>query len=218
MPDFRSRNRFAGQAATATIRHAAQAATAASSRGAQKHHKRHSAPHAEEPMVCMTHRWRGESAANPSLKPKFPVSRENTGNFIDSGLGSASTAAKNDIKPESYGQIPYASEQGIFCGVTGNLNRRSGKFHALIRESRSRPLLGRPIRSSRDLERCQEAKEDAARCSRRRIRSLGRSRLGLGAPVCGNRSPSARRRARHPGLRAGRRGSRRARPDAPSSK
>ena len=27
---------------------------------------RRSAPHAEEPMVCMTHRWRGESRANSS--------------------------------------------------------------------------------------------------------------------------------------------------------
>jgi hypothetical protein len=59
---------------------------------------------------------------------KFPVSRENTGNFIDSRLRSASTAAKKGIKPEPYGPIPYASEQGIFCGLAGNLNRRSGKF------------------------------------------------------------------------------------------
>ena len=73
--------------------------------------------------------WRGESAANSSLKrPKFPVSRENTGNFIDSRLGSASTAAKKRIKPELYGPIPYAPEQGIFCGLAGNLNRQSGKF------------------------------------------------------------------------------------------
>ena len=27
-----------------------------------------------------------------------------------------------------YGTIPYASEQGIFCGLAGNSNRRSGKF------------------------------------------------------------------------------------------
>ena len=74
-----------------------------------------------------TLRWRGESGANSSLKrPKFPASRENTGNFIDSRLGSASTAAKKRIKPESYGPIPCAREQGIFCGLAGNLNRQSG--------------------------------------------------------------------------------------------
>src|SRR6516225_2626095 len=38
---------------------------------------------AEGPKVSLALRWRGESAANSSLKrPKFPVSRENTGNFI----------------------------------------------------------------------------------------------------------------------------------------
>ena len=40
----------------------------------------------------------------------------------------ASTAAKKGIKSERYEPIPYASEQGIFCGLAGNLNRRSGKF------------------------------------------------------------------------------------------
>jgi hypothetical protein len=35
----------------------------------------------------LTPRWRGESAANSSLKmPKFPASRENTGNFVRLGL------------------------------------------------------------------------------------------------------------------------------------
>src|SRR5262249_47962019 len=79
--------------------------------------------------VRLTHRWRGESAANSSLKrPKFPASRENTGNFIDSRLGSASTAAKKLIKREPYEPIPCAPEQGIFCGLAGN-------FKSTIRES-----------------------------------------------------------------------------------
>jgi hypothetical protein len=46
--------------------------------------------------------------------------RPNTGNFIESGLGGASTAAKRGVKSEPYETIPYASEQGIFCGLTGN--------------------------------------------------------------------------------------------------
>jgi hypothetical protein len=64
----------------------------------------------EESGSQATRRWRGESAANSSLKmPKFPASRENTGNFIDSGLGGASEAANKGMKSVSYGPIPYAS-------------------------------------------------------------------------------------------------------------
>src|SRR5262249_52769867 len=81
---------------------------------------RESGPEKEPPEVRLTRPWRGESAANSSLKrPKFPASRENTGNFIDSRLGSASTAAKKRIKPERYGPIPYATEQGINLTVSG---------------------------------------------------------------------------------------------------
>jgi hypothetical protein len=61
-------------------------------------------------MVCMTLRWRGESAANSSLKlPNSLLAGKNTGNFIDSGLGGASDAAKKGMKSVSYGPIPYAS-------------------------------------------------------------------------------------------------------------
>ena len=65
----------------------------------------------EEVGLATTLRWRGESAANSSLKmPKFPLlAGENTGNFIDSGLGGASEAAKKGMKSVSYGPIPYAS-------------------------------------------------------------------------------------------------------------
>ena len=100
-------------------------------------------------------------SSEPVSEAKFPASREFTGNFIESGLRGASTAAKTRVKPDPYGPIPYASEQGIFYGLAGNLNRRSGKFPpssgnpALVR------YLGhfdcRPIRSTdplpRDLDR-----------------------------------------------------------------
>jgi hypothetical protein len=59
---------------------------------------------------------------------KFPVSRENTGNFINLGLGNPSTSTKRGVKSVSYKPIPYASEQGIFCGPTGNQIELSGKF------------------------------------------------------------------------------------------
>src|ERR1700674_103773 len=51
----------------------------------------------------------GVSCELVSENAKFPASRENTGNFIDSGLGGASEAAKKDMKSVSYGPIPYAS-------------------------------------------------------------------------------------------------------------
>jgi hypothetical protein len=58
----------------------------------------------------------------------FPASREDTGNFVESGLSGASTIAKKAVISVPYGLIPYASEQGIFCGLAGNLIERSGKF------------------------------------------------------------------------------------------
>jgi hypothetical protein len=51
----------------------------------------------------------GVSCELVSKIAKFPASREFTGNFIDSGLGGASEAAKKGMKSVSYGPIPYAS-------------------------------------------------------------------------------------------------------------
>jgi len=42
------------------------------------------------------------------------------GNLIDSGLGGTSMVAKTIIRSVTYGPIPYASEQGIFCALAGN--------------------------------------------------------------------------------------------------
>src|ERR1700738_160609 len=70
---------------------------------------------------------------------------------------------KKGIKSGRYEPIPYASEQGIFCGLAGNLNRRSGKFPlrsgnpALVRylgpTGPTNPIL------PRDLERLPGSKE-----------------------------------------------------------
>jgi hypothetical protein len=51
----------------------------------------------------------GVSCELVSENAKFPASREFTGNFLDSGLGGASEAAKKSMKSVSYGPIPYAS-------------------------------------------------------------------------------------------------------------
>ena len=52
-------------------------------------------------------------SSEPVSVSKFPVSRENTGNFIDSELSGASTRVKKAINSVAYEPIPYASEQGI---------------------------------------------------------------------------------------------------------
>ena len=83
--------------------------------------RRKSGPH-------RTHRWRGQSRANLSLNPNFPASRENAGNFVDSGVNGASKAAKTAAKSVCYEPIPDASEQGIFGARAGNLIGRSGNF------------------------------------------------------------------------------------------
>jgi hypothetical protein len=120
-------------------------------------------------MCRLTRRWRRQSRANSSLSRNSLASREFTGNFIDSGLRGASMAAKKGIKSERYEPIPYASEQGIFCGLAGNLNQRSGKFL---------PSSGNPLSSAiwtdqsdppeRSPTLPRRPKRDAARCSRSR--------------------------------------------------
>ena len=43
-----------------------------------------------------------------------------TGKFIDSGPAARQRWPKMGIESEPYGQIPYASEQGIFCRLAEN--------------------------------------------------------------------------------------------------
>jgi hypothetical protein len=93
-----------------------------------------------EPSSHVTRRWRRQSRANPSLEPKFPASRENTGNFIHFGLGAHQRQAKRGAEPGTYRPIPYASEQGIFCAPCRELKRAIREISTVIRESRSRPL------------------------------------------------------------------------------
>jgi hypothetical protein len=47
---------------------------------------------------------------------------------VESGLRGTSKAAKKGATSVPYEPIPYAFEQGIFCDLAGNSNRRSGKF------------------------------------------------------------------------------------------
>ena len=68
------------------------------------------------------------------------------GNFIDSALRGASTAANKGIKSGRYEPIPYASEQGIFCGLAGNLNKSAGRRNRLARHSFDNPSGGKGVR------------------------------------------------------------------------
>jgi hypothetical protein len=52
----------------------------------------------------------------------------NTGNFIDSGLGGPSEAAKKGMKSVSYGPIPYASNREFFAALQGIKSGDQGSF------------------------------------------------------------------------------------------
>src|SRR4029077_18874488 len=55
-----------------------------------------------------------------SEAPKFPASRENTGNFINFGPGRPNLPSKQQSQSMAYEQIPYATEQGIKWSVSRN--------------------------------------------------------------------------------------------------
>ena len=74
----------------------------------------------EESGSQWTPRWRGQSRANSSLKPKFPASWENTGNFVRLGPRVRLLSWNRGTNSMIYNPIPYASEQGIYFGLAGN--------------------------------------------------------------------------------------------------
>jgi hypothetical protein len=106
--------------------------------------------------------WRRQSRANPSLKPKFPASRERTGNFIDSGLGRV-----NSRKNEHHINILRANSlrirTGNFVRPCREFKSASREISARISEFRSRPLFW-PTNSGSPREISNVAdKEKAAR-------------------------------------------------------
>jgi hypothetical protein len=70
---------------------------------------------------------------------QFPASREFTGNFIESGLGSASTAAKKALNQNLTGQFPTHPNREFFTACR-EFKSAIREISALIRESRSRPI------------------------------------------------------------------------------
>jgi hypothetical protein len=79
--------------------------------------------------------WRGQSRANPSLKPKFPASRENAGNFIDSGLRGVSMVAKTRRQISNLRVNSLRIGTGNFLRPCRELNQAIREISALIRET-----------------------------------------------------------------------------------
>jgi hypothetical protein len=55
------------------------------------------------------------------LQPKFPDNREFNREFFDFGPFWAILAPNRRANSDGYNKIPYAAEQGIFSGGTGNV-------------------------------------------------------------------------------------------------
>jgi hypothetical protein len=63
-----------------------------------------------------------------SESPKFPASREKTGNFHRLALRSRQITPNIGANPKTYEEIPYASEQGIFAAEQGIKSADQGIF------------------------------------------------------------------------------------------
>ena len=61
----------------------------------------------------------GCSLGKPVSTPKFPINRENTGKFCDSGAGLASVRAKDPGAAVVSLQIPCGDYQGKITGYQG---------------------------------------------------------------------------------------------------
>jgi len=65
-----------------------------------------------------------------SAGANFPASWENTGKFIDSGLGRPNFPPKSRVGSEPYSQIPYVAEQGNIVPEQGIKSAHQGSFHS----------------------------------------------------------------------------------------
>ena len=77
------------------------------------------------------------SRSRTRLQRKFPANREKNREFHQIRSRDAIFNANTRAKSETCREIPYATEQGIFCGGTGNLNPRTGNL-ICVRRMRSR--------------------------------------------------------------------------------
>jgi hypothetical protein len=63
----------------------------------------------------------GRIPPQPVSNPKFPDNREFNREFFDFGPFCAILAPNRRANSDGYNKIPYAAEQGIFSGGTGNV-------------------------------------------------------------------------------------------------
>src|SRR5437899_4749171 len=103
---------------------------------------------------------KGIWSSEPVSEPKFPASRENTGNFIDSGLGGRVNGGQKGHQISALRANSLRVRTGNFWRPYRELNRAIRVIFALIRESRSRPLFWHcPADVPTDLERRREGEQ-----------------------------------------------------------
>jgi hypothetical protein len=76
--------------------------------------------------------WLAENAVRiePVSASKFPASREKNREFCGFRPSAAILASNRSSDSMACRQIPYATEQGIFGGITGNFFQRTGNSRA----------------------------------------------------------------------------------------
>ena len=116
----------------------------------------------------------------------YVVAGEITGNFAEIPALRGSLASNRSSNSMACRQIPYATEQGIFGGITGNFFQRTGNSRAGAGNSTSGPISD-PTRVTccytRAYSVASAAKQRAANCAAA-FRLLGR-RGWRGALACG---------------------------------
>ena len=111
---------------------------------------------------------------NPSPPSKFPANREINREFCGFGHSAANFASNQRGDSAAYGQIPYATEQGIFGGLTGNFFQRTGNFRARTENSTSDQFFDPTLVCA--AHHGSRAAGDPGRCNRRECTSQGGAR------------------------------------------
>ena len=75
--------------------------------------------------------WRTQSHANLSPRSNSLLTGKLTGNFANSGRSAAILASSRRANSMTCIEIPYVTEQGIFGGLTGNLDCTPGSEQGL---------------------------------------------------------------------------------------
>jgi Tripartite tricarboxylate transporter family receptor len=92
-----------------------------------------------------------QSAANPSPQANSLLTGKITGNFAESGQPSQFSGPFRSPNSITYSRIPYAKEQGILKGVSGNFLRGTGNS-VVSRCGRLHPRRNETTRASKSEE------------------------------------------------------------------